>query len=148
MLCFNFGDIAFLVPPTRTICNAAGILPQLGWFMQASLKPDSLNIVTGKKMSDPHRPKNESSLLLYYQDIINQPSVNYKFRINISNATDMPHYQTVTKCYERKFLRALLLLIPNRCSPQLQAMGGAGPPSSGHVGQPACTQETRVLWLP
>lgn len=103
MLCFNFGDIAFLVPPTRNICNAAGILPQLGWFMQASLKPDSLNIVTGKKMADPHRPKDVSSLLIYYQDIINQPSVNYKFRINISNATDMPHYRQLQNVTHTNF---------------------------------------------
>lgn len=36
--------------PTRNICNAAGIFPQLGWFMQDSLQPDSLSIESGKEV--------------------------------------------------------------------------------------------------
>lgn len=65
-------------------------------------------------MSNPHRSKDERGLLIYYQHIVNHLSVNHKFWINISNATDMPPYQTAAKCYTHKFLKRLLLLTPNR----------------------------------
>lgn len=99
--------------------------------MQASVKPDSLNVVTGKKMSNPHRSKDERGLLIYYQHIVNHLSVNHKFWINISNATDMPPYQTAAKCYTHKFLKRLLLLTPNLWFSSYRPLGVQSP---SHLG--------------